>query len=187
MPPDDIVRHRQPSLMGAVAALDPRFLAHPADPFVSAGRRVSGLSGLPALEPTRIDLGATTKQRTKEFDFGRNCRCLVDSHENGHRYRLRRACANHRPRAYSPGPEPSSRPGSRPQGMTTLLSARPKLRTRAPRPPNGSAATGVSPLESFLAAATNLSGFHCVAFAVTVCWGLSTQRGHLLQVCRAFP
>ena len=52
--------------MRTLGALDPRLLANAADPFVRAGRSISRLACLSALEATRVDILATAEQRSEQ-------------------------------------------------------------------------------------------------------------------------
>jgi hypothetical protein len=62
MPANHIVSNRQELTKLAIGAFDPRLLTDTPHPFVPAGRRVTGLSGLTAFEPPGIDIVPTTKE-----------------------------------------------------------------------------------------------------------------------------
>jgi hypothetical protein len=69
VPADDVVCHREKSTLRALGAFDARLLADATHPFVRARGRVSRLAGLLALEPARVDVFSTSKQRSKERDL----------------------------------------------------------------------------------------------------------------------
>ncbi len=56
--------------MLAVCAFDSRFLTDTSNPLVAAGRRITRLSGFPALEPPRINIVSPAEKRTKDPDLG---------------------------------------------------------------------------------------------------------------------
>ena len=77
---DDGVSNRQPSLMRAVATLDPWFFADASDPFVSTHRRISGAAGPSIFEPPRPDVLSSPEERAKQMDFFRWGRGLIERH-----------------------------------------------------------------------------------------------------------
>jgi hypothetical protein len=67
--------------MLARGALDPRFLADAADPFVQARRGVSRLASLATLEATRVDVVSAAEQRAEESNLRLGRRVLGDECE----------------------------------------------------------------------------------------------------------
>lgn len=59
----------QEGLVGAPAALYPGFFAHPAHPFIGAGRRVAFLAGLLVLPQLGIHILSASEEPEKESDF----------------------------------------------------------------------------------------------------------------------
>ena len=57
-------------LVGARGALDPRFLAQTALPFIGAGRRITALTGLEVFPAQREYVAAPPKQASKQIDLG---------------------------------------------------------------------------------------------------------------------
>jgi len=70
VPPNYIVGGGKEAAVRAIRTLDSWFLADAADPLVRTCRGVSGLPCSPALEAARIDLIASSKERTKQRDLG---------------------------------------------------------------------------------------------------------------------
>ena len=70
VPSDDIVSDRQKSLMQALTAFDPRFLADAANPLVTTGGLVASPSGFPTFKPARINILAASKKGSEQFDLG---------------------------------------------------------------------------------------------------------------------
>jgi hypothetical protein len=69
---DDLVFHRDERLVRALAALDARFLADTAHPFVEAGGRIT-LASLPVVYPqARENVLAATKQPSEQSDLLRH-------------------------------------------------------------------------------------------------------------------
>ena len=66
VPSNDRLIDGKKSPARAFRALDTRLLADPADPFVRAGRRVSGFAGFATLKSPGIDVFATAEQRTEQ-------------------------------------------------------------------------------------------------------------------------
>ncbi|HEY0372862.1 MAG TPA: hypothetical protein VGD79_12715 [Thermoanaerobaculia bacterium] len=69
MPADHVIGNGQETLVMTRGASDPRLLTDPSHPFVATSRRISGLSGFPALEPARIDIVASAKEGTEQRDL----------------------------------------------------------------------------------------------------------------------
>lgn len=63
---DDFIGNWQKIPMLTRRALDARFFANPAYPFIRANWRVSGPSSSPILKPARIHIVSSTKQRPKQ-------------------------------------------------------------------------------------------------------------------------
>ena len=69
MAPNRVVGNREELLVLTFRTLDARLFADALNPFVGTGRRVSGLAGLAADEPARIDIVAAAEQRAEESDL----------------------------------------------------------------------------------------------------------------------
>jgi hypothetical protein len=78
MPTNDLIGHAKERLVWTFAALDLGFLADPADPFVAAGRLVTGLPGATAFEPQGIDFFPSAKKRAEQGDLGGGRGMLID-------------------------------------------------------------------------------------------------------------
>ena len=65
--------------MDTLGALDPRLLADTMDPFVRAGRCMSGLPSPPALESTWIDVLSPPEERPEEPDLHLRRGLMIDA------------------------------------------------------------------------------------------------------------
>jgi hypothetical protein len=66
---DDLIVNGDECLIGTVAAANPGFLAHSADPLVRAGRRVTGAVLFLVLPSLREYVRATAKERPEQADL----------------------------------------------------------------------------------------------------------------------
>lgn len=73
VPPDDQIGDGKESTVRTVGASDARFLTDPANPLIRAGGCIAGPPGLPALEPARVHVVSTPKERAEERDLGLGC------------------------------------------------------------------------------------------------------------------
>src|SRR5256885_1363059 len=73
VPPDHVTGHRKESLVATAGAPDPWLFPDPSDPFITAGGRVPGLARFPALEATRENIFAPTKEGAEQSNLGLRC------------------------------------------------------------------------------------------------------------------
>jgi hypothetical protein len=66
---DDLIRDGEEAAVGAIGALDSRFLADARDPLVGASRGISGFPCAPAFEAAWINIVAPPEERAKQRDL----------------------------------------------------------------------------------------------------------------------
>src|SRR5262245_4190685 len=83
MPTNYFISNWKKTLVLAVRALDTRLLADASNPLIAAGGCVTRFPGFSALEPSRINIVSSAKERTKEPDLGVRRRVLIDESRFG--------------------------------------------------------------------------------------------------------
>jgi hypothetical protein len=77
---NQFIGDRKKPTMATIGALDTRLIAQPADPFITAGGRVSGFARATTFETTWIDIFAAAEQGTKQPYFFLWFRLFADWH-----------------------------------------------------------------------------------------------------------
>src|SRR5260370_41099838 len=78
MPADHLVRYLQPAAIGKCRASDSWLYTHAANPFIGAGRRITGFPGFSALETSGIYILSAPKKRSKQLYLGGGRRMVCD-------------------------------------------------------------------------------------------------------------
>jgi len=69
VPSNHVIRDWQETAVRTLGAFDARLLADAGHPLVRARRRVTRLAGLPAFEPTRVDIVAAAEEGSEQRDL----------------------------------------------------------------------------------------------------------------------
>ncbi len=70
MPTNHVIRNGKKTPVRTFGAFNSGLFTYSADPLIGTDRRIARLARFTALEPARVDILSTAKQRTKESDLG---------------------------------------------------------------------------------------------------------------------
>src|SRR5258708_40281675 len=78
MPADHLVSYLQKAAIGTIRAFDSWLFTDAANPFIGAGRRITGFPGFSALETPGIYILSAPKKRSKQLYLGGGRRIVWD-------------------------------------------------------------------------------------------------------------